>query len=439
MNSGDTAWVLAATAMVLLMTPGLAFFYGGMVRAKSVLNMMMMSFVTIGIVSVLWTIFGYGLAFGDSGSGLYGSIGLSHLASVVNSMPNNGGVYPIPELAFSAFQLMFAVITPALISGAIADRTKLVAWVIFVSVWVTIVYFPVAHWVFDFGTKHKDGTITGAGWLASRGVLDFAGGTAVHINAGAAALALALVLGKRVGFARTPMKPHNLPLVLIGAGLLWFGWFGFNAGSALGANGLAALALINTQVATAAALLGWLIIEKFRDGHPTTLGAASGAVAGLVAITPACAFVAPWGAVIIGFAAGAVCAVAVGLKYKFGFDDSLDVVGVHLVGGILGCLSIGFLGTTTVNSAGANGLLYGGGFTLLGKQGLAVVSVFAFSFVISYVLGTIIKHTIGFRITEEAEISGIDLAEHQETGYEFGLASGSFASRVGSAREGAES
>ncbi len=439
MNSGDTAWVLAATAMVLLMTPGLAFFYGGMVRAKSVLNMMMMSFVTIGIVSVLWTIFGYGLAFGDSGSGLYGSIGLSHLASAVNSMPNNGGVYPIPELAFSAFQLMFAVITPALISGAIADRTKLVAWVIFVSIWVTIVYFPVAHWVFDFGTKHKDGSITGAGWLASRGVLDFAGGTAVHINAGAAALALALVLGKRVGFARTPMKPHNLPLVLIGAGLLWFGWFGFNAGSALGANGLAALALINTQVATAAALLGWLIIEKFRDGHPTTLGAASGAVAGLVAITPACAFVAPWGAVLIGFAAGAVCALAVGLKYKFGFDDSLDVVGVHLVGGILGCIAIGFLGTTTVNSAGANGLLYGGGFTLLGKQALAVVSVFAFSFVISYVLGTIIKHTIGFRITEEAEVSGIDLAEHQETGYEFGLASGSFASRLGSAREGAES
>lgn len=439
MNSGDTAWVLAATAMVLLMTPGLAFFYGGMVRAKSVLNMMMMSFVTIGIVSVLWTIFGYGLAFGDSGSGLYGSIGLSHLASAVNSMPNNGGVYPIPELAFSAFQLMFAVITPALISGAIADRTKLVAWVIFVSIWVTIVYFPVAHWVFDFGTKHKDGSITGAGWLASRGVLDFAGGTAVHINAGAAALALALVLGKRVGFARTPMKPHNLPLVLIGAGLLWFGWFGFNAGSALGANGLAALALLNTQVATAAALLGWLIIEKFRDGHPTTLGAASGAVAGLVAITPACAFVAPWGAVLIGFAAGAVCALAVGLKYKFGFDDSLDVVGVHLVGGILGCIAIGFLGTTTVNSAGANGLLYGGGFTLLGKQALAVVSVFAFSFVISYVLGTIIKHTIGFRITEEAEVSGIDLAEHQETGYEFGLASGSFASRLGSAREGAES
>lgn len=439
MNSGDTAWVLAATAMVLLMTPGLAFFYGGMVRAKGVLNMMMMSFVTIGIVSVLWTIFGYGLAFGDSGNGFYGSFGLSHLTEAVNAMPNNGGVYPIPELAFSAFQLMFAVITPALISGAIADRTKLVSWGIFVTAWVTIVYFPVAHWVFDFGTKQKDGTITGAGWLAARGVLDFAGGTAVHINAGAAALALAFVLGKRAGFGRTPMKPHNVPLVLIGTGLLWFGWFGFNAGSALGANGLAALALVNTQVATAAALLGWLIVEKLRGGHPTALGAASGAVAGLVAITPACAFVAPWGAVVIGLLAGAVCAIAVGLKFKLGFDDSLDVVGVHLVGGILGCLAIGFLGTTAVNSAGANGLLYGGGFTLLGKQALAVVSVFAYSFVVAYILGTIIKYTIGFRITEEAEISGIDLAEHQETAYEFGLASGSFASRLVSAREGAES
>ncbi len=439
MNSGDTAWVLAATAMVLLMTPGLAFFYGGMLRAKSVLNMMMMSFVTIGIVSVLWTLYGYGLAFGDSGSGLYGSFGLSHLTAAVNSMPNNGGVYPIPELAFSAFQLMFAVITPALISGAIADRTKLVSWAIFVTVWVTVVYFPVAHWIFDFGTKAKDGKITGAGWLASRGVLDFAGGTAVHINAGAAALALAFVLGKRAGFGRTPMKPHNVPLVLIGTGLLWFGWFGFNAGSALGANGLAALALVNTQVATAAALLGWLLVEKIRGGHPTALGAASGAVAGLVAITPACAFVAPWGAVVIGLLAGAVCALAVGLKFKLGFDDSLDVVGVHLVGGILGCLAIGFLGTTAVNSAGANGLLYGGGFALLGKQALGVVSVFAYSFVMSYVIGTIIKHTIGFRITEEAEISGIDLAEHQETAYEFGLASGSFASRLVAAREGAES
>ena len=439
MNSGDTAWVLAATAMVLLMTPGLAFFYGGMVRAKSVLNMMMMSFVTIGIVSVLWTIFGYGLAFGDSGSGFYGPIGFSHLGMSVNSMANNGGVYPIPELAFSAFQLMFAIITPALISGAIADRTKFTSWAIFATVWVTVVYFPVAHWVFYFGNKHKDGKITGAGWLAARGVLDFAGGTAVHINAGAAALALAFVLGKRAGFGKTPMKPHNVPLVLIGTGLLWFGWFGFNAGSALGANGLAALALINTQVATAAALLGWIIVEKIRGGHPTALGAASGAVAGLVAITPACAFVAPWAAVVIGLLAGAACEVAVGMKYKFGFDDSLDVVGVHLVGGILGCLTIGFFGTTAVNGSGANGLFYGGGFTLLGKQALAVVSVFTYSFVISYVLGTIIKHTIGFRIAEEAEISGIDLAEHQETGYEFGLASGSFASRLGSAREGAES
>ncbi len=439
MSSGDTAWVLAASAMVLLMTPGLAFFYGGMVRAKSVLNMMMMSFVTIGIVSVLWTIFGYGLAFGDSGSGLFGYFGFSHLAEQVNAMTNNGGAYPIPVLAFSAFQLMFAIITPALISGAIADRTKIMSWIIFCTVWVTVVYFPVAHWVFFFGTKHKDGSITGAGWLAVRGVLDFAGGTAVHINAGAAALALAIVLGKRVGFAKTPMKPHNIPVVLIGTGLLWFGWFGFNAGSALGANGLAALALINTQVATAAALLGWIIVEKIKDGHMTTLGAASGAVAGLVAITPACAFVSPLGAVLIGLLAGAVCALAVSLKYKFGFDDSLDVVGVHLVGGILGCLAIGFLGTTSVNSAGANGLLHHGGFTLLGKQVLAVVSVFSYSFVVALVLGYLIKYTIGFRISEEAEVTGIDLSEHSETGYEFGLASGSFAtSRLVSAREGVQ-
>jgi len=438
LNAGDTAWVLAASAMVLLMTPGLAFFYGGMVRAKSVLNMALMSFVTIGIVSVLWTIFGYGLAFGNSGNGFVGPIGLSHLTAAVNAMPNNGGVYPIPELAFSAFQLMFAVITPALISGAVADRTKFFSWAIFVTLWVTIVYFPVAHWVFYFGAKAKDGTITGAGWLASRGLLDFAGGTAVHINAGAAGLALALVLGKRIGFRQTTMKPHNVPLVLIGAGLLWFGWFGFNAGSALGANATAALALINTQVATAAALLGWLVVEKLRDGHPTSLGAASGAVAGLVAITPACAFVAPWGAVVIGLVAGAICALAVGLKFKFGFDDSLDVVGVHLVGGIVGCLAIGFLATTAVNSAGANGLFYGGGFSLLGKQALGAGSVMVYSFVVTYILGMLIKHTIGFRISSDDEVSGIDLAEHLESGYELGYGSGTFASRLATAREGAE-
>jgi len=369
-------------------------------------------------VSVLWTIFGYGLAFGDSGSGIIGAFDWSHLGSVVNSLPNNGGEYPIPELSFSAFQLMFAVITPALISGAIADRTKLFAWGIFVTIWVTIVYFPIAHWVFDFGTKHADGSITGAGWLAARGVLDFAGGTAVHINAGAAGLALAIVLGKRVGYGRIPMKPHNLPLVLIGAGLLWFGWFGFNAGSSLGANATAALALINTQVATAAALLSWLFVERLRDGNATSLGAASGAIAGLVAITPACAYVAPWAAVVIGLLAGGICSIAVALKYKLGVDDALDVVGVHLVGGIVGCLAVGFFGSKAVNSLGADGLFYGGGLSLLGKQAIGVIAVGGYSFLVTLLLGYAIKYTIGFRIKDTDELGGIDISQHLELAYE---------------------
>ena len=418
LNTGDTAWVLASTALVLLMTPGLALFYGGMVRVKSVLNMMMMSMITIGIVSVLWVIYGFKLAFGfEAESAWYGSISLSGLGSAVNSLTNNGGVYPIPLLVFAAFQLMFAIITPALISGAIADRAKFFSWGIFVALWSTIVYFPVAHWVFAFGNKVGD-SITGAGFLAARGVEDFAGGTAVHINAGAAGLALAIVLGRRVGWRKEAMRPHSLPLVLLGAGLLWFGWFGFNAGSALGANGIAALALMNTQVATAAALIGWLLAERLRDGHPTSLGAASGAVAGLVAITPACAFVAPWAAVVIGFLAGIFCAMAVGIKYRFNFDDSLDVVGVHFVGGVWGCLSIGFFGSSAVNSLGLNGIFYGGGSTLLGKQALGVLLVAGYSFVVTLILGFIIEKTIGFRVKPEVEISGIDLKEHAESAYE---------------------
>jgi Amt family ammonium transporter len=418
LNSGDTAWVLASSALVLLMTPGLAFFYGGMVRTKSVLNMMMMSFVTIGVVSTLWVIFGYNWAFGSSADSPWiGGWGLSGLGSAVSSFTNNGGIYPIPTLVFSSFQLMFAIITPALISGAIADRTKFTSWAIFVSLWVTIVYFPVAHWVFDFGDKVGEKLI-GVGYLAGKGVLDFAGGTAVHINAGAAGLALALVLGKRHGWRRDPMRPHSLPLVLLGSGLLWFGWFGFNAGSALGANGLAGLALLNTQVATGAALIGWLLVEKIRDGHATSLGAASGAVAGLVAITPACAFVAPWAAVVLGIVAGIVCALAVGLKYKFGFDDSLDVVGVHLVGGIWGCLSIGFFATKSVNSIGGTGLFYGGGLDLLKTQAFGAFFVLAYSFIVTLILGYVINKTIGFRVSQEAEINGIDLAEHRETAYE---------------------
>ena len=418
LNTGDTAWVLASTALVLLMTPGLALFYGGMVRAKSVLNMMLMSMITIGIVSVLWVIYGFKLAFGyKDNSQWYGEFSLSGLGSAVNELTNNGGVYPIPLLAFAAFQLMFAIITPALISGAIADRTKFTAWAVFVTVWSTLVYFPVAHWVFAFGNKVGD-TVTGAGFLAARGVEDFAGGTAVHINAGAAGLALAIVLGKRIGWRKESMRPHSMPLVLVGAGLLWFGWFGFNAGSALGANGVAALALLNTQVAAAAAALGWLLVEKIRDGHPTSLGVASGVVAGLVAITPACAFVAPWAAVLIGLFAGIFCALAVGLKYLFNFDDSLDVVGVHLIGGLWGCLSIGFFGSSSINSLGLDGLFYGGGAALLGKQAFGAFFVLTYSFIATLIIGFIIDKTIGFRVKAEAEIAGIDYDQHAETGYE---------------------
>jgi Amt family ammonium transporter len=423
LNGGDTAWMLASTALVLLMTPGLAFFYGGMVRTKSVLNMMMMSMITIGIVSVLWVIYGFELAFGySSDSPWYGGFGFSGFGGMVEDLTNNGGVYPIPVLVFAAFQLMFAIITPALISGAIADRAKFTSWAIFVAIWSTVVYFPVAHWVFAFGNKIGD-TVTSTGYLAGKGVQDFAGGTAVHINAGAAGLALAIVLGKRIGWRKESMRPHSLPLVMLGAGLLWFGWFGFNAGSSLAANGIAGLAFMNTQVATAGAVLGWLLVEKIRNGHATSLGAASGAVAGLVAITPACAFVAPWAAVVIGFISGILCSLAVSIKYKLGFDDSLDVVGVHLVGGIWGSLSIGFFGTSVVNSIGLDGLLYGGGSDLLVKQALAVGLVAGYSFIATLIIGYAIEKTIGFRVSREVEIEGIDLKEHAESAYELASSS----------------
>lgn len=419
-SAGDTAWVLASSALVLLMTPGLAFFYGGMVRVKSALNMMMMSMITIGIVSVLWVVYGYSLAFGSgANSAFFGDLTLGGLEKSVSQLTNNGGVYPIPLLAFAAFQLMFAIITPALISGAIADRTKFISWVIFVIAWVTIVYFPVAHMVFFFGEKVGD-NLFGAGYLASRGLEDFAGGTAVHINAGAAGLALAIVLGRRVGWQKSPMRPHSLPLVLLGAGLLWFGWFGFNAGSALGANAIASLALINTQVATAAALVSWTLTERVRDGHPTTLGAASGAVAGLVAITPACAFVSPIGAAAIGLCAGVLSALAVGLKYRFGFDDALDVVGVHLVGGIVGSLLIGFFGSSKENPLGMDGLFYGGGLTLLWRQTFGVIVVLMYSFIATLIIGYLIEKTIGFRVSQEKELGGVDLSEHAESAYELG-------------------
>ncbi len=423
LNGGDTAWMLASTALVLLMTPGLAFFYGGMVRTKSVLNMMMMSMVTMGIVSILWVIYGFELAFGYSGdSPWYGGIGFSGFGGMVNDLTNNGGVYPIPVLVFAAFQLMFAIITPALISGAIADRAKFTSWAVFVAIWSTVVYFPVAHWVFAFGNKVGD-TVTGTGYLAGKGLEDFAGGTAVHINAGAAGLALAIVLGKRIGWRKESMRPHSLPLVMLGAGLLWFGWFGFNAGSSLAANGIAGLAFMNTQVAAAGAVLGWLLVEKIRNGHATSLGAASGVVAGLVAITPACAFVAPWAAIVIGLIAGILCSLAVGLKFKFGLDDSLDVVGVHLVGGIWGSLSVGFFGTSVVNSVGVDGIFYGGGSDLLAKQALGVGLVSAYSFIATLIIGFAIEKTIGFRVTREVEIEGIDLKEHAESAYELASSS----------------
>ena len=418
LSAGDTAWVLTAAALVLLMTPGVAFFYGGMVRVKSVLNMMMMSFLALGIVSILWVAFGYSVAFGDDGNGFMGGFSLAGLGQLVGKLADNGGTYPIPALAFCMFQLMFAIITVALVSGAVADRMKFLAWGIFAAVWVTIVYFPVAHWVFDFGSTEINDA--GAGWLAKLGVLDFAGGTAVHINAGAAGLALVLVMGKRVGFGKVPMRPHNLPLVVLGASLLWFGWFGFNAGSALGANDLAAVAFTNTMVATSAGVLGWLLVEKLRDGHATSLGAASGAVAGLVAITPACAFVAPWGAIAIGAIAGIVCAFAVTLKYKLGYDDSLDVVGVHMVGGIVGCLLIGFFATTGVNSLGKDGIFYGGDWGVLGTQAIGAGAVLAYSFVITLILALILKFTVKLRVSHDDEVSGIDLAVHAESAYEFG-------------------
>ncbi|GLW74188.1 ammonium transporter [Kitasatospora phosalacinea] len=419
-SAGDTAFVFICAALVMLMTPGLAFFYGGMVRVKSTLNMLVMSFISLAIVTVLWVLYGYTLAFGpDAGAGLIGNLDYLGMRGIdLNALTGT-----IPVTGFAAFQLMFAIITPALISGAIADRAKFAAWSLFVALWVTVVYFPVAHWVFFFDGGN-------GGWLGDRnGVIDFAGGTAVHINAGAAGLALALVLGKRIGFKKDPMRPHSLPLVMLGSGLLWFGWFGFNAGSALAANGVAGMAFVNTQVATAAAVLGWLAYEKIRHGAFTTLGAASGAVAGLVAITPACGSVSPLGSIAIGLIAGALCAAAISLKYKFGFDDSLDVVGVHLVGGIVGSLLIGFFATGHVGQT-ASGLFYGGGLGQLGKQALGVVVVLVYSFVLSWLLGQAIQKTIGFRVSEDVEVSGIDQAEHAESAYDFTAVGASLARTV---------
>jgi Amt family ammonium transporter len=436
-DTGDTAWVLASAALVLLMTPGLALFYGGMVRAKSVLNMMMMSFGALALISVIWVLFGYSMAFGnDVGGGLlgnpfefFGLDGLMGTAGVDNGFAATHLVFTIPSMAFVAFQAVFAIITVALISGAIADRARFGPWMLFAGIWATVVYFPVAHWVFAFdGAQSATG-----GWIANQlKAIDFAGGTAVHINAGAAGLALALVLGKRVGFNRDPMRPHNLTLVMAGAGLLWFGWFGFNAGSALAANGQAAEVWVTTMVATGAASLGWLLTEKIRDGHATSLGAASGVVAGLVAITPSCSSVTPIGAIIVGAVAGVVCALAVGLKYKLGFDDSLDVVGVHLVGGLWGTISVGFLASSAA-SAGVEGLFYGGGVDQLWRQAVGALAVLAYSFVLTWVIGTIIQRTWGFRLPPEDEVTGIDSVVHAETAYDLTSIGGGGASLIGQA------
>ncbi len=411
-SAGDTAWVLISAALVLLMTPGLAFFYGGMVRAKGVLNMIMMSFVTMGTVGVLWVLYGYSLAFGNSIGGVLGNP--LDFAGLRGLMSPDAVVGTIPTLAFVGFQACFAIIAVALVSGAIADRATFTGWVLFTVLWASLVYFPAAHWVFAF-----DGATAETGGFIANTIqaIDFAGGTAIHINAGAAALALALVIGKRVEFGTKPMRPHNMTMVMLGAALLWFGWFGFNAGSALGANTTAAVAWVNTLAATAAALVAWLVVEKVRDGHPTTLGAASGIVAGLVGITPAAGSVSPLGALAIGALAGVACAYAVGLKNALGYDDSLDVVGVHLVGGLVGTLLIGLLADPE-SPAGVAGLFYGGGVDQLWRQFLGAGIVLIYSFVATWLIGMAIHKTIGFRITQKAELSGIDLAEHREVGYD---------------------
>ena len=407
-NSGDTAWMLISTGLVTLMIPGLALFYGGMVRVKSVLNMMMMSFGALAIVFVLWIIVGFSMVFGDSLGG-NGLVGDPTQFLFLNGLDNSeAAIGTIPAAVFIAFQGIFAAITVALISGSIADRAKFGSWMVFAAIWSALVYFPVAHWVFAF----DDFVAKTGGWIANDlGALDFAGGTAVHINAGAAGLALAIILGKRVGWRKEAMRPHSLPLVMLGAALLWFGWFGFNAGSAVASNGTAGLALLNTIGATVAALLAWLLVEKIRDGHATSLGAASGVVAGLVAITPACAAVDASGALIIGALAGVLCALSVGLKFKLGIDDSLDVVAVHLVGGIVGTVMIGFVGVDV-------GLFDGGGTEQLIKQIIGAGAVLGYSFIATLIIGYAIDKTIGLRVSKEVEVEGIDLKLHAESAYE---------------------
>ena len=418
MDQGNTAFVLISAALVLLMTPGLAFFYGGMVKAKSVVSMMMLSFGSLGLIGVLWVVYGYAIAFANGGSdtfiGIDGWFGIDTAFIGLNAQVADAaapsGAYP--TLAFVAFQATFAIITVALISGAIADRAKFGAWMIFAGVWATVVYFPVANWVFNFTLE--DGKVVDGGWIVNNlGVIDFAGGTAVHINAGAAGLALAIVLGKRFGFSKGITQPHNVPLTLLGTALLWFGWFGFNSGSEVAADGIASLAFINTMAAPSAAMLGWILIEKIKHGKATSIGAASGAVAGLVAVTPACASLTPMWAILLGLVAGVLCALAIDLKFSLGFDDSLDVVGIHLVGGIVGTLFVGIFGTGV-------GAAFGYGWHQFGMQALGAAAVLVYSFVLSLIIGFAIEKTIGFRVKAEDEIAGIDTVVHGEEAYAFG-------------------
>ncbi|ANW64247.1 MULTISPECIES: ammonium transporter [Mycolicibacterium] len=431
LSAGDTAWVLTSAALVLFMTPGLAFFYGGLSRQKSVLNMMMMSFGSMGVVSVIYVLWGYSMSFSSGHTGesdilgifdnpfsLFGLTQLTETREVDGvSTYVLGGFGTVPAIVWVAFQLTFAVITVALISGAVAERMKFGTWLVFGGIWVTLVYFPLAHMVWGGGLlSGAEGGIAAMIFgvdeegAANVAPIDFAGGTVVHINAGMAALVLAILLGKRKGFGKTAFRPHNIPFVMLGAAILWFGWFGFNVGSEGAADMLAGLVWVNTTAATAAAMLGWLLVERFRDGHATSVGAASGIVAGLVAITPACGSLSPIGSLILGAVAGVLSALAISLKYKFGYDDSLDVVGVHLVAGLWGTVGIGLLATET-------GLFYGGGFQQLVVQIIIAVVALVFTAVMTAIIAFIVK-PLGWRVSEEDEDTGIDETEHAETAYE---------------------
>lgn len=419
MDTGTTAFMLCCIIGLTLMIPGLALFYGGMVSVKSSTNMMMMTFGAVALVGVLWVLFGFSMAFGTS----YGDLGLlgsiTEFAGMKDLVEPMTSVNGLPVSLFSLFQALFAAITVALISGAVADRMKFGAWMIFAGIWAVLVYFPVAHWVFAFDKTFSDDSV--GGWIANKlHAIDFAGGTAVHINAGAAALAVAIVLGKSAMFGQL-RKPHNVPLTLLGAGMLWAGWYAFNGGSALAAGNSAAIVMVTTFVATCAATLAWIAAEKLKTGHVTGVGAASGAIAGLVAITPACGAVTPVGAIILGAIAGAVCILAVGLKEKLGYDDSLDVVGVHLVGGVIGTLLIGFLASEAMPSK-VSGLFYGGGLDQLWKQAIAAGAVAAYSFAVAFAIAYVLKKTIGIRISAEEEEKGIDSTFHRDSAYELEFA-----------------